>query len=178
MKDMPGLVKLFKQNGYRITPQRQHIFKILQGRSTHPSAEEIYREAVREMNSLSMQTVYRTLAELVDMGELDSLDLGTGMLRYDPNVDAPHHHLVCRSCGKVSDLYIDMGLLNLPDELKQGFQVDFSEVVFRGVCQDCVDGRSLGTGYQRTANLQHSRGRPHQPVVKRKYTNQETKEVS
>jgi Fe2+ or Zn2+ uptake regulation protein len=178
MKDMPGLVQLFKQNGYRITPQRQHIFKILQGRSNHPSAEEIYREAARDMNSLSVQTVYRTLAELVDLGELDSLDLGTGMLRYDPNVSAPHHHLVCRSCGQVSDLYIDMGPLNLPDELKHGFQVDSSEVVFRGICKDCMDDRPPGASYQHTANLQHYRGRPHKPVVTKKDTNQETKEVS
>ncbi len=166
MKDMPGLVQLFKQNGYRITPQRQHIFKILQSHSAHPSAEEIYREAVRDMSSLSLQTVYRTLGELVDLGELDSLDLGTGMLRYDPNVKVPHHHLVCRSCGRVDDLYVDMGQLILPDEFKQGFQVDSSEVVFRGICKDCLDDRSGGS-YQPTANLHHPRGSTHKPVVKK-----------
>ena len=29
------------------------------------------------------------------------------MTRFDPNVDHPHHHLVCRQCGRVRDLVAD-----------------------------------------------------------------------
>ncbi len=139
MKDMNGLVELFREHGYRITPQRQCVFRLLQGNVSHPSAESIYREASKEMSSLSLQTVYRTLAELVTLGQLSSVDLGTGTVRFDPNVEISHHHLVCQSCGKVVDLFADLRHLEVPDDYKQDFEVSSTEIVFRGRCRECME---------------------------------------
>ncbi|MHB8262306.1 MAG: Fur family transcriptional regulator [Acidimicrobiales bacterium] len=136
---MNELVKLFREHGYRITPQRQCVFRLLQGNVSHPSAESIYREASREMSSLSLQTVYRILADLVFLGEISSVDLGTGTLRFDPNVEVPHHHLVCQSCGKVADLFVDLRHPEVPDDYKQDFEVSSTEVVFRGRCRACME---------------------------------------
>ena len=32
------------------------------------------------------------------MGELQAIDLGEGVTRFDPNVD-DHHHAICNVCG-------------------------------------------------------------------------------
>jgi Fe2+ or Zn2+ uptake regulation protein len=65
------------------------------------------------------------------------LDVGTGSARFDPNVESTHHHLVCRSCGKVRDLAADFPGLTVSARGAQGFVDDSAEVVFRGLCDEC-----------------------------------------
>ena len=85
---------------------------------------------------MSLKTVYQTLNDLAEMGEVQLLDLGTGSGRFDPNVEA-HHHLVCTRCGKVRDLYADFPDVSIPPALRQGFALGTPEVVFRGLCASC-----------------------------------------
>ena len=61
------------------------------------------------MPSISLRTVYQTLNDLAEMGEIQALDLGTGSTRFDPNIDE-HHHLVCERCGLVRDVALDTGV--------------------------------------------------------------------
>ncbi len=128
---------LFRAQGRKITAQRQCIFRVLHGDVSHPTAESIHAAAKAHMETISLKTVYQTLHELADMGEIAALDLGTGMTRFDPNVDGVHHHLVCRGCGKVRDLHADFSGVAVPEGADQGFVVGDAEVVFRGRCRDC-----------------------------------------
>ncbi|HXY27623.1 MAG TPA: transcriptional repressor, partial [Acidimicrobiales bacterium] len=70
-------------------------------------------------------------------GEVAVLDVGTGTTRFDPNVETVHHHLVCRSCGKVRDLHADFRDVVVPPGREEGFVVGEAEVVFRGLCDSC-----------------------------------------
>lgn len=134
------MVQLFRDRGLKVTPQRECIFEVLWGEETHPSAESVYAKAKNRMPMMSLKTVYQTLNDLADMGEIQQFEFGTGASRFDPNVDA-HHHLVCTECGKVRDLYADYSSITVPSGAGQGFTVGSAEVVFRGVCDDC---RALG----------------------------------
>ena len=142
MKTVEELTELFRASGRKVTAQRQCIFRVLQGNVTHPSAEAVYEAARAEMETISLKTVYQTLNEMSEMGEIAALDLGTGAVRFDPNVEAGHHHLVCRQCGKVRDLYLDFDDLRVPTGASQGFEVRSAEVVFRGLCDDCRSERA------------------------------------
>jgi Fe2+ or Zn2+ uptake regulation protein len=137
MRSTDELTDLFRATGRKVTPQRQCIFGVLQGDVTHPSAEAVYEAARRQMATISLKTVYQTLNELTELGQVAALDLGTGMVRFDPNVDSVHHHLVCRSCGKVRDLAVDYRDLTVPVGAEQGYEVRSAEVVFRGLCDEC-----------------------------------------
>jgi len=66
------------------------------------------------------------------------LDLGTGSLRVDPNVEDEHHHLVCSSCGRVRDLPVEFDGLRVPGRYRRDFTVDAVQVIFRGHCDDCA----------------------------------------
>ena len=128
--------QLFRERGLKVTPQRECIFDVLCGTETHPTAESVYAEARGRMPTMSLKTVYQTLNDLADMGQIQQLDLGTGSSRFDPNVDT-HHHLVCNHCGKVRDLYADYSGVEIPESSRQGFVVGGAEVVFRGLCAEC-----------------------------------------
>jgi Fe2+ or Zn2+ uptake regulation protein len=136
------LTQAFRQRGLKITPQRQCIFKILHANTAHPTAETVYAAAAGEMPAISLRTVYQTLHDLADMGEIQSLDVGTGSTRFDPNV-GDHHHLVCDGCGMVRDVGLDTSAITLPVELLDGFAVRSVDVVFRGHCAACRATESL-----------------------------------
>jgi Fe2+ or Zn2+ uptake regulation protein len=137
MQSPEALTDLFRANGRKITAQRQSIFRALEGDVSHPSAERVHEKVRREMPNVSLKTVYQTLNDLAELGAISVLDVGTGSARFDPNVETTHHHLVCRSCGKVRDLAADFPGLAVSHRAAQGFAVDSAEVVFRGLCDEC-----------------------------------------
>ncbi len=88
------------------------------------------------MPTLSLRTVYAILHELVEMGAVQRLDLGTGSTRYDPN-PRTHHHAVCARCGRVDDVDIPVGPIELPPDQRRGFRVRGVDLIFRGICREC-----------------------------------------
>jgi Fe2+ or Zn2+ uptake regulation protein len=129
------LTTAFRERGLKITPQRVAIFQVLHGNVTHPSADAVFEILSRAMPSISLRTVYQTLNDLAEMGELQALDLGVGAVRFDPNV-VDHHHLVCDGCGSIFDVALDVSALQ-PAPLT-GFTVDHAQVIFRGRCASCA----------------------------------------
>jgi len=69
------------------------------------------------------------------MGELQCFAFDGAASRFDPNVDA-HHHVVCRGCGTVADVYVE-GTERLALDDLHGFSIDSSDIVFHGVCAAC-----------------------------------------
>jgi Fe2+ or Zn2+ uptake regulation protein len=138
MKTCEQLTDLFREQGLRVTPQRQVIFRLLHGDDAHPTVESLYERARTEMPTMSMKTVYQTVHDLAALGEVDVLDLGTGSLRVDPNVEDTHHHLVCVSCGRVRDVPVDFDGLRVPSRYRHDFTIDTVQVIFRGRCDDCA----------------------------------------
>lgn len=146
MKSPDELTALFRATGRKVTPQRRRIFELLAGDSTHPSAEQLHRRLAAEMVTVSRKTVYQTLWELAALGELSAVDVGTRALRFDPNVDVEHHHLVCVRCERVGDVE-----LALPPSLGEGaeingFRIQRAEVVLRGLCPRCRAELEGGAG--------------------------------
>ena len=131
-----ALVEAFRAQGLKVTPQRQLIFGLLDGNTSHPTAEAIFTEASAQMPGISLRTVYTTLTDLVDMGELQALSLAAGATKFDPNVD-DHHHVVCDSCGTVSDVYVE-GDKELSLHGLDGFTTTSSSIVFHGECAACT----------------------------------------
>ncbi|HLA24036.1 MAG TPA: Fur family transcriptional regulator [bacterium] len=128
---------MLRARGLRVTPQRALVFRLIRELGAeHPSAESVHVRATREMSSLSLRTVYTILGELEDLGAIRSLDVGTGSKRFCIN-PRRHHHLVCRRCGRIADVSVDVGPLEVPPDQRRGFLVTDHEVVFRGLCAAC-----------------------------------------
>jgi Fe2+ or Zn2+ uptake regulation protein len=137
MQSPEQLTLLFRANGLRVTPQRQAVFAVLQGDDTHPRVETVFERVQARVPAISLKTVYQTVHDLEALGEVRLLDLGTGSVRVDPNVDDAHHHLVCTQCGRVRDLPVAFDGLRVPARHRRDFTVDDVQVIFRGRCDDC-----------------------------------------
>jgi Fe2+ or Zn2+ uptake regulation protein len=150
MKTAEELTTRFRAKGLRVTPQRQCLFRLLQDNDGHPTVDALYESARAQMPTISLKTVYQTVNDLAAMGEVSLLDLGTGSVRVDPNVERAHHHLVCSGCGMVRDLPLDVPTPRLPAQYRRRFSVDAVEVIFRGRCDDC-EARSAPRSFDRTS---------------------------
>ncbi|MCL4448518.1 MAG: transcriptional repressor [Actinobacteria bacterium] len=162
MKTPEELTDLFHQTGRRITAQRQCVFRILEHNETHPSADQIYVEAMKRLGTVSLKTIYQTLNDLTELGEISLLQLGTGQARFDPNIEAVHHHLVCRMCGTIIDLHVDIDSPKLPPNANHGFDVERAEIVFKGVCPDCKNKKTRRNNITKT----HEGKRPRKKLSK------------
>ncbi len=141
VKSPTELAGAFRAKGLKVTPQRQLLFTLLDGNTSHPTAEALYTRASQLMPGISLRTVYTTLTDLADMGELQLVALGSGAVRFDPNVD-DHHHGVCDACGSVLDLYVD-GADQLVPTGADGFTTSSTSIVFHGTCAACAGAASI-----------------------------------
>jgi Fe2+ or Zn2+ uptake regulation protein len=66
--------------GLAVTPQRLAIFRHLAATERHPSAEELHAAVRREMPTLSLATVYKTLNTLAGIGAVRPVLLDKGGL--------------------------------------------------------------------------------------------------
>ena len=98
VKSPTDLALVSRARGLKVTPQRQLLFTLLEGDTSHPTADSLYARASAQMPGFSLRTVYTDLTDLVDMGELQAVTLGSGAMRFDPDVD-DHHHGVCDAGG-------------------------------------------------------------------------------
>jgi Fe2+ or Zn2+ uptake regulation protein len=135
---MDKYVKILRENGIKITPQRLEIMKFLDMHHTHPSADEIYIELKKNNPSLSKTTVYNTIQSLKAHGLLISLNISSIETRFDSVIN-PHHHLLCSTCGKVVNIEIECPYTR--KKLAGGHRIDEVHGYFKGVCENCLGGK-------------------------------------
>ncbi len=132
-----SLTVALRAEGLRLTHQRLEIVREIAGTNAHPDVERIY-DAVRErVPTVSIDTVYRTMAALVALGLVNRVSPMPGPARYDANLRG-HHHFVCTRCGSVYDIE-DIGLdqVQAPAATTALGTVESTEVQFKGVCRAC-----------------------------------------
>ena len=148
MRSPDDLTSWFRANGWKVTPQRRAVFEAIHGDEGHPTADVIWSRVRELMPTVSLRTVYQALNDLVDLGEVQTVDVGNGAGRFDPNT-AAHDHFVCRSCELISDVMASRPRLmsgypgpeastDASASTAAGYTVDVAEVIFRGLCPSCA----------------------------------------
>lgn len=131
-------LQTLRQQGVRITPQREMILEALAHGKGHMTAEELFDQVQEHTRVVNIATVYRTLDMLVEAGLASRANLWDGRQVYAPRQHGPHLHLVCRSCGATLDA--DSGLLlSLVEQAQQKYQfsIDWQHLAVQGICQAC-----------------------------------------
>ena len=127
-----------KESGVKLTHQRLEIFREIASSREHPDAETLLRAVQPRMPTVSLDTVYRTLWMLNNLGLISTLGPRRDSLRFDANV-SPHHHYVCVRCGLVRDFESpDLAALPIPPRVNGFGSVIESHVEVLGVCDACA----------------------------------------
>jgi Fur family peroxide stress response transcriptional regulator len=138
-KRMAHFQEVCRDAGIKLTHQRMEIYREVAQSGDHPDADTVYQGVRQRMPTVSLDTVYRTLWMLKDLGLVNTLGTGRDKARFDANLDQ-HHHFVCVHCGLTQDLYCEpYNQLKPPKSAKAWGQVLSAHVEVRGVCAQCVD---------------------------------------
>jgi Fe2+ or Zn2+ uptake regulation protein len=124
----------------RSTPQRRAVLDVVREAGDHPTAAEVLQRVCAVLPGVGAATIYRTLALLVESGQIAELRLGhSAAIRYDRNINH-HDHLICSTCGKVNDdrLTLDHDAVFGPLEARNGFRVTGYDLRVHGVCNTCT----------------------------------------
>ena len=134
---MERFEEVCRNSGVKLTHQRMEIFREVAQTGNHPDAEKVYQGVRERMPTMSLDTIYRTLWLLKDLGLITTLGSPRERTRFDANL-AHHHHFLCVRCGLTRDFYNDeFDELMLPESVKAFGYVESTQVKVKGVCLKC-----------------------------------------
>jgi len=126
-----------KAAGVKLTHQRLEIFREVAESLEHPDAEMVFRAVRKRVPTVSLDTVYRTLWKLHELGLVSTLGPQRDSVRFDANTD-PHHHYVCLTCGLVRDFESEtFNQIRVPATVADFGDVVGTHVELRGHCTAC-----------------------------------------
>ena len=128
--------------GLRYTRSRRRVVEVLAGTDRPLTIPDILARA----GTLAQSSVYRNLNELIDAGVVHRIVAGDEFSHFElaENLTSHHHHLICTSCGRVTDVTLSDALEASLDEAldrlatSNGFRADHHRLDVVGHCVSCV----------------------------------------
>jgi Fur family ferric uptake transcriptional regulator len=141
-----------REQGYRLTPQRNVIWEVLRDAGRHVTAEEVTRQVCLRLPDVNVSTVYRTLELLVSLDLVIETRLEGSACYYEVSPEPTHHHFVCTQCGAVGH-FSDGLLAPVHAELteQKGFAVSQIQLTAFGLCRECQSGTDTAIAPSPTA---------------------------
>lgn len=96
---------LLLKSEIKATHQREVILNTVLKCKNHPTTEQVYELTKKEIPSISLATVYKTLETFADKGIISKTLTIEGQARYDPNLNA-HGHIYSSNSNEIID-YVD-----------------------------------------------------------------------
>lgn len=132
--DKNQIVKILREEGVNPSYQRINIYEYLNENRIHPTVDEIYRDLVPSLPTLSKTTVYNTLDLFVEKGIAKALKISEGENRYELTI-GDHSHFYCVMCDAIEDMPLkETGFL---PEGFEDYEVIDSQVLVQGICPTC-----------------------------------------
>jgi Fe2+ or Zn2+ uptake regulation protein len=142
---------LQKQLNLRMTRQREVILEELRKVNSHPSADEVYEMVRKRLPRISLGTVYRNLEILSESGEIQKLEPGCTLKRFDGN-PSEHSHIRCIRCDRIADVPMVSGPeIDLEQVDATDFEIIGHRLEFLGICPQCL-GKSESAAEQGPQN--------------------------
>ncbi|WP_269854391.1 Fur family transcriptional regulator [Streptomyces sp. RPT161] len=139
---MTDVAERLRAAGLRATRPRLAVTEALRAMGGHHTADEVHAHLVEHGTPLPRTSVYNALVTLSELGVVLRADVGPGAAVYE-FAETWHHHFVCRRCGRVSDVSCLVGAKPCLTAGQDVGRVDEAQVIFRGICHDCL--RTTGT---------------------------------
>jgi Fur family peroxide stress response transcriptional regulator len=123
--------------GLKVTHQRLQIYDEMVQADDHPTAETLFERLRKTMPTLSLDTVYRTLATLEQHQLIKRVKTDRYKARYEAKMNR-HHHFICQRCAAITDFsWSAFDKDKLPADVQQlGTIIDHS-ITVSGICRKC-----------------------------------------
>ena len=134
------IVGALEDAGYRLTSPRRALAGVIARRDGHFTAEDLLDESRRRRLGVTRATVFRSLDLLVELGLVERLDLPSGEHAFVACQTAHHHHLVCSSCGRTTEVD-DNGFEKVAAAIgkQSGYRIDTHRLELFGLCPVCQE---------------------------------------
>ncbi len=136
-----------KDIGLKATGPRLKILDLFERSSArHLSAEDVYRLLLAEEVDIGLATVYRVLTQFEQAGILVRHYFESGKAVYELDEGAHHDHMVCMSCGRVTEFF-SPEIEELQNKIAEqhNFRIREHSLYLYGECKDCAcAGKSAG----------------------------------
>lgn len=132
--------KLLRDHGLQVTAQRLAVLRAVTGRP-HCTADRVAEDVRAEIGAISRQAVYDALRVLTEKRLIRRIQPAGSPGLYDPRVGDNHHHFICRTCGRTTDVDCAVGEAPCLTAAGSDHQIDAAEVIFRGICPGCLAQR-------------------------------------
>jgi Fur family transcriptional regulator, stress-responsive regulator len=148
--------EFLRRHGVQVTAQRLAVLRAVSNRP-HGTAADIDAVVRAEIGSVSLQAVYDALAILAEKGIVRRIQPAGSPARYEDRVGDNHHHLICRTCGRMVDVDCAVGFAPCLTAVEDsGYEIDEAEVIYWGRCPECV-AASAGTKRSGSARASDTR---------------------
>ena len=128
-----------KDAGLKITLPRVKILQILESSPAHHlSAEDVYKQLLKNEEEIGIGTVYRVLTQFEDAGLVKRHHFEGGHSVFEIAKTEHHDHIVCVKCGRVEE-FADAGIERRQQEIADsfGFQLTDHNLNMYGLCPRC-----------------------------------------
>lgn len=130
--------KRVASSALRVTRQRVAVLSVIEP-GEHLDADTIAARARQVLGSISRQAVYDALAALARARLIRTIEPAGSPVLHEIRVGDNHHHLVCRECGRVTDIDCATGAAPcLEPQDPNGYRIDEAEITWWGLCEDCA----------------------------------------
>jgi Fe2+ or Zn2+ uptake regulation protein len=140
---------LLRRHGIQVTAQRLAVLAAVSGQP-HCTADDIAKVVRAEIGVISRQAVYDTLGVLVEKGLIRRIQPAGSPALYEDRTGDNHHHMICRTCGRVVDVDCAVGAAPcLTPADASGFEIDEAEVTYWGRCPECLAQQPSRSGTEK-----------------------------
>ena len=134
--------RILREASLRVTRPRVAVLTAVH-EHPHADTESLIGTVREDLGRVSHQAVYDVLRALTDAGLIRRIQPAGSVARYEPQVGDNHHHIVCRSCGAITDVDCAAGSAPcLSPYEDHGYAIDEAEVVYWGLCPSCTTAHS------------------------------------
>jgi len=136
MPDVPDPATRLREHGLQVTAQRLAVLRSVAS-WPHCTADRVAEDVRAHIGAISRQAVYDALRVLTDKGLIRRIQPAGSPGLYDPRVGDNHHHVVCRACGKTTDVDCAVGEAPCATAADSDHRIDQAEIIFWGTCPAC-----------------------------------------
>lgn len=132
---MKNYINSLREHNLKATPQRLAIVDALYING-HMNTETLYSLMIKKFSSISLATIYKNINIMIEKSFIQEVKLPHAKSVYELTKTS-HSHLLCKKCGAIEDIEINLDAMMDKISKTNQFQIDKTDFILSGNCKNC-----------------------------------------